>query len=121
MKKILLTLLIILMFTNQTLAERQIILTEIRDLYGRIFFNHEEKDSQTGEPIYYPIVISFTAKAVGEEMTINVGDTIQIGQPQNLPATGKELYQLIKQKFGQVVADKIKNIYLEGISEDISQ
>ena len=116
MKKLICILVLCFSFVcTSAFAEKSFMLTEIEGLMGRIFFNQ-----QVEEDVYYPITIQFIGKATGEGINLPIQEIITIGTPSDTPATPKELYQLIKTKFGQAIANKIKDIYMNGIAEDIS-
>jgi len=94
---------------------KEISLTEIRDLVMQVCFNYKKESGK-----YVPCMIFFSGKATGENVLVVVDETLSIGEERDKSYSPKEIYSFVKQKLGQEIADKIKNIYLTGINEDIS-
>jgi len=119
MKK--LALLAIVLFVSPVFAERQINLTEIQDMRIEVTFNREEIDPNDPEGVvFYPMALRFWGFPTGDGIKLRVTDFLLVGAPQDTPFAPKELYQVVKAKMGQKIADKIKNIYMVGINEDPS-
>ena len=98
-------------------ADKTLTVSEMRDVRGQILFNI--RDDSAG--VYYPIVIEFGGFAEGDDISLRVNEVIAIGTPQATEFTPHEIYDVIKTKFGQTIADKLKSLYIKGINEDISQ
>lgn len=113
-------LLIFLSLAFPCFAEKQFTLTSIDELFGRIHFN-QSVPQEDGTIKYYIAVIAFQAKVKGEGIEMPSQVVIPLGALRSTKATPKEIYTAVKAKMGQDVADKIKEIYLNGINEDISQ
>lgn len=112
--------LIVVMFALPCFAEKAFTLTEVKDLFARIHFN-QQVPLEDGTVKYYIAVVAFQAKVAGEGIQMPIQAIIPLGQLRDTPATPKEIYTAIKNKMGQDIADKIKEIYIDGINEDISQ
>lgn len=116
--KHLILIIVMLLVATSAYAGKQFELTSIDELFGRIFFN--ENVGTQDEPEYYPITIQFVGRATGAGISLPVGEMIRIGGKQSDGHTPKELYTLLVNAFGQNAANKVKNIYINGINEDIS-
>lgn len=76
------------------------------------------KISLTGD--YYPAQLSLEGEAFSNGISYKLNDGIFLGPAREIKYTPQELYSFIRIKMGQEIADKIKDLYLAGINEDIS-
>lgn len=121
MKKILCMMIAMAVIAVNCYAAKQITLTEIKDFRFEGTINVPIQNPQTGKIEYYPAGIVFYGFPSGEGVKLRAREDLAIGTARSTPYTMKEIYDLLVQKFGQVFADKVKNIWMNGIGEDISQ
>jgi len=101
---------------------KQITFDTIARLGGRILFNFEvASQDENGPPEYYPVALQFYCVAKGSGAADRKMSTvIPLGVTRVTPYTPKEIYTRVSAKMGQDVADTIKDLYIEGIADDIS-
>jgi len=111
-------LVMFLLVSGLCFADKQITLNQLSGLYGRVLFNTNQ--SQTDTPEYYAITIQFGAKASdGGQIQLACQTIMNVGQPRLTPYTPKEIYDLLK-TVNPALANKLKELYLEAINEDLS-
>jgi len=100
---------------------KRIILTEISNLVIQIQLNVRgmKPDAKSEEIVYFPAVVSIKGKAIGSDVALDIEDSLTLGEPKKTPFTPKEIYAMVKSKFGNEIAEKIKGIYLKGINEEL--
>lgn len=83
-------------------------------LEGKVIFNYNDGSD------YYVAAIRFQITAKGLNARRDLTTTIPFGSPSATKFTIQQIYTAVSNKMGQDVANEIKDLYLEGINEDIS-
>ena len=109
---------IICLSINNAFAAKQFTLDTIENINGYIQFNPTQNVNKQLK--YYPMVIRFQAQAVGNDIRYDIGNFLVLGQPKDTRYTPQEIYQFLKNKVNPKVANKFKDIYLQGINADPS-
>lgn len=102
---------------------KSIILTTIKKLRITILFMEDAfvYDSSRNKK-YIKALVKISGKPFDTIVSGNlIEKTIEIGTQKDTPYTAKETYTFIVNNFGQAVANEVKDLYLEGIEEDITQ
>lgn len=122
MKKIFLIVVMVLCFISTAYAGRQIELTQLQGVRMIAVFGEDASVYIDAQNIrYYPLVLSFGAQATDGLINLNINKNLVIGQSRETPYTPQETYTFLKDNLGQNIADQLKALYLDGISEDISK
>lgn len=96
-------------------------LTSITDLFGRIIFNYIDGYDSNNEPKYHVARLEWHARGVNGGAEKRGTDFINLGASQSTPFTPQEIYTAVKNNLGTVPANKLKDLYIELINDDISQ
>jgi len=95
-------------------------LDSVENLIGRIKFNHQEGVDEDNNSLYYIIRIEFVGRGVNGGAVKTSTEGLNIGNPQTEKFTPKEIYTKIQQSMGNAIANKLKDLYLDLIDDDIS-
>lgn len=111
-------LIIIFMLAFLTLggyADKLVSFNKITDVYGKILFNYQENNQ------YWAIAIIFYGNATSDEgdYGTRIYNVKKVGTGRDTLYTPKEVFVVLN-NFSPSLASKYKQIYTDGISEDIS-
>lgn len=99
---------------------KQYTLSSIDDLNARIKFNYTEGTDENENPLYYIIRIEFAGTGVNGGAIKSSTSGLNIGNSQITKFTPQEIYTKLKQSMGNAIANKLKDLYIDLIDDDIS-
>jgi len=108
--------LLMIILASPLYADKQVTLTDVDNL--RIIIEFNVWDSSAAA--YQPAVVIVRGNATDGEVQRGVTKILRIGQLGNR-LSPSQIYTAVKNNLGQAVANKVKELYLDGIGEDISQ
>jgi hypothetical protein len=96
-------------------------LDKIKNLNGVIKLNYKTHEGDPPELKYYIVRLEWHGKAVNSGASKKSMVHINDGTPQDTEYTPKQIYQRVKTIFGNGIANKLKELYLDLIDDDISE
>lgn len=94
--------------------------SEVRNVLIVIGFNEPVNIGETKK--YQPVVINTRMDAITTEGAVRgVSGIVNIGEPVDVPLSGRQVYSALnKTQTGSILANALKETYLEAIDEDVT-